>query len=160
MNERYFTVDQIADMLNMHPKTIQRYIREGKLRANKIGKSWRITGHDLSLFTEREHQIIENISHADKIGKPKDERIKISAVADIEVSGINESMQIINMLNAGLIGKSSEYGNSTMTTQYIPSEYKVRVMLWGTVEFIKVMLDSLSILTNKMEDLYENKTDI
>jgi excisionase family DNA binding protein len=39
-------------MLNIHPKTIQRYIREGKLRATKIGKGWRITGHDLSTFTE------------------------------------------------------------------------------------------------------------
>ena len=31
----------------MHPKTIQKYIREGKLRAAKVGKSWRVTGHDI-----------------------------------------------------------------------------------------------------------------
>jgi excisionase family DNA binding protein len=36
MDGKYYTVEQIAEMLQIHPKTIQRYIREGKLRANKI----------------------------------------------------------------------------------------------------------------------------
>lgn len=52
MEEKYYSVEQISEMLNIHPKTIQRYIREGKLRAGKIGKSWRVTGHDLSVFME------------------------------------------------------------------------------------------------------------
>ena len=52
MQETYYTVEQIAQMLQMHPKTVQRYIREGKLRAVKVGKGWRISGHDLSTFTE------------------------------------------------------------------------------------------------------------
>ena len=54
MQETYYTVEQIAQMLQMHPKTVQRYIREGKLRAVKVGKGWRIGGHDLSVFTEGE----------------------------------------------------------------------------------------------------------
>ena len=29
--EKYYTVEKVAEMLSMHPKTIQRYIREGKL---------------------------------------------------------------------------------------------------------------------------------
>ena len=52
MNETYYSVEQVAQMLHMHPKTIQRYIREGRLRAAKIGKSWHISGHDLSSFVE------------------------------------------------------------------------------------------------------------
>ena len=50
MFKDYYTVEQISDMLNIHPKTVQRYIREGRLRATKIGKSWRVAGHDLSVF--------------------------------------------------------------------------------------------------------------
>jgi len=52
MTREYYTVEQISEMLNIHPKTIRRYIREGRLHATKIGKSWRITGHDLSVFVE------------------------------------------------------------------------------------------------------------
>ena len=42
MIEDYYTVEQISTMLKIHPKTVQRYIREGKLRATKIGKGWRV----------------------------------------------------------------------------------------------------------------------
>ena len=52
MDNTYFTVEQVSELLSLHPKTVQRYIREGKLRATKIGKGWRIAGHDLSVFTE------------------------------------------------------------------------------------------------------------
>ena len=38
MIDNYYTVEQISGILNIHPKTIQRYIREGRLRAAKIGK--------------------------------------------------------------------------------------------------------------------------
>jgi len=36
-------VEDIADSLNAHKVTIRRYIREGKLKATKIGKRWYIT---------------------------------------------------------------------------------------------------------------------
>src|SRR5262245_37744597 len=36
------TVHFAADRLKLHPKTVQRLIREGRLRATRIGKSYRI----------------------------------------------------------------------------------------------------------------------
>ena len=53
MSETYYTVEKISKLLSIHPKTVQRYIREGKLRANKVGKGWRVSGHDLSVFMEQ-----------------------------------------------------------------------------------------------------------
>lgn len=38
MEEKFYTIDQIAEILGMHNKTIRKFITEGKLRANKIGK--------------------------------------------------------------------------------------------------------------------------
>ncbi|NLT40483.1 MAG: helix-turn-helix domain-containing protein [Clostridiales bacterium] len=51
MSEEYYTVEQISKMLAIHPKTVQRYIREGRLRAAKIGKSRRVGGSDLMLLS-------------------------------------------------------------------------------------------------------------
>jgi predicted transcriptional regulator len=39
MDKTYYTVDQIADLLHIHPKTIQRYIREESFRLGKLGKA-------------------------------------------------------------------------------------------------------------------------
>ena len=36
------TVEQVAKQLRLHPKTVLRYIRDGRLEATRIGKSYRI----------------------------------------------------------------------------------------------------------------------
>jgi len=38
-----YTIDEVAKMLNMHPRTIRRYIEKGQLRGERIGGTWRIT---------------------------------------------------------------------------------------------------------------------
>lgn len=146
MAEKYYTVEQIASMLNMHPKTIQKYIREGKLKANKVGKSWRVTGHDLSVFTEGTRNSAGNSSDPHSVDKTTDDKVKISSVIDINVNDMDEAMRIVNMLTAVLNTKPQEYGKSTMNAQYLEPELKVRIMLWGNIKFMETMISSISVL--------------
>ena len=44
------TVHFAAGRLKLHPKTVLRFIREGRLRATRIGKSYRILHADLEAF--------------------------------------------------------------------------------------------------------------
>lgn len=41
--EQWLSVEEVAKLLQVHSNTIRRAIREKQLRANKIGKNWRIT---------------------------------------------------------------------------------------------------------------------
>ena len=45
----FFTVDQVAKILDMHPRTVRRYVREGQLRATKVGGEWRIRREDADM---------------------------------------------------------------------------------------------------------------
>jgi len=38
-----YTIDDVAKMLGMNPRTIRRYIEKGQLRGERIGGSWRIS---------------------------------------------------------------------------------------------------------------------
>jgi len=98
MKEKYYSVEQISEMLNIHPKTIQRYIREGRLRAGKIGKSWRVTGHDLSVFIESTKLPTgkETFHSIKKSGY----EIKVSSVIDIDVEGMDDAIRIMNTVTA------------------------------------------------------------
>ena len=49
-----YTTQQVADILQLKPKTIREYIKQGKIRAYKIGKSWRVTEEDLKEFITKE----------------------------------------------------------------------------------------------------------
>ncbi|RRD20618.1 DNA-binding protein [Brucellaceae bacterium VT-16-1752] len=50
MSEEFYTVDQAAERLTLHPKTVLRLIREGRLKGTKIGKSYRILRSNLDTF--------------------------------------------------------------------------------------------------------------
>ncbi len=147
--ERYYTVEQISEMLKIHTKTIQRYIREGKLCANKIGKSWRITGHDLSIFIENEKSAYVLDEQNKKL--PVEDRFKASAVVDITVYDKDEAIYIMSTLTGALSSKPPEYGSSSMNAQYIVEENKVRITLWGGIHFMEVMISSISALAEQFE---------
>ena len=51
MSEEVYTVEQFAERLKLHPKTVLRFIREGRLRAVKVGKSYRILRTDMEAMT-------------------------------------------------------------------------------------------------------------
>lgn len=48
--ENLFNVNQVAFILKVHPLTIRRYIREGRLKAVKVGGNIRIKESELQNF--------------------------------------------------------------------------------------------------------------
>ncbi|MBO4210429.1 helix-turn-helix domain-containing protein [Micromonospora echinofusca] len=46
-----YSVEQVADLLDLHVRTVRGYIRSGRLRATRIGKQYRITRSDLAALT-------------------------------------------------------------------------------------------------------------
>lgn len=156
MENKFYTIDQVAEMLGMHHKTIRKFITEGKLVANKVGKQWRISGHDLSLFLEKNDEKFD----AKKINKEQsvsfsttsedveivESKINVSTVVDISGIDMDEYMRISNMLLAIMNCKDSEMKKSTINIKYNKEEKRLRIMLWGSIKFIENMLDSISVL--------------
>ncbi len=158
MDEKFYTIDQIAEILGMHHKTIRKFITEGKLRANKVGKQWRISGNDLSLFMEANNVNVrsKNKSESESIefytsnidSKNKVSKISISTVIDIDEIDMDEYRRISNMLLAVMNTKDSKMSNSTINMKHYQKDRNLKVMLWGDVEFTKEMLDFISTLTD------------
>ncbi|MGS2616458.1 helix-turn-helix domain-containing protein [Micromonospora sp. LZ34] len=53
MSEEVYSVEQVADRLGLHVRTVRGYIRAGRLRAVRIGKQYRIARADLDALTGR-----------------------------------------------------------------------------------------------------------
>jgi excisionase family DNA binding protein len=51
-SERLLTVDEVAERLRVHPITVRRHIKAGRLRAVRIGRSVRVRPHDLEVFEQ------------------------------------------------------------------------------------------------------------
>lgn len=50
--EEFYTINQAAITLKVHPLTVRRYIKEGKLKAYRAGGNIRISLNDLRAFTQ------------------------------------------------------------------------------------------------------------
>ena len=51
--EKLYSIKEAAEVLQIHPDTMRRYARTGKIRAAIIGKGFRITESDLKAFIEQ-----------------------------------------------------------------------------------------------------------
>ncbi|MFJ2867780.1 helix-turn-helix domain-containing protein [Kitasatospora sp. NPDC087314] len=47
---QYYSVEQVAELLGLHVRTVRGYIRDGRLAATRIGKQYRIARADLEAF--------------------------------------------------------------------------------------------------------------
>ena len=55
MNDRLLTPAQVAGILQVHILTVYGYIRDAKLGAVRLGRSYRVTPQDLTVFIESNH---------------------------------------------------------------------------------------------------------
>ncbi|MEO3775474.1 helix-turn-helix domain-containing protein [Micromonospora sp. B11E3] len=73
MGNEMYSVEQVAELLGLHVRTVRGYIRAGRLRAVRIGKQYRIARADLDALTGRAAQPAP---------------VRSAAVAPVEVSSI------------------------------------------------------------------------
>mgnify|MGYP002552158715 CR=1 FL=1 len=155
VEEKFYTIDKIAEMLGMHHKTIRKFINEGKLRANKVGKQWRISSHDLSLFMEDNNVSVKSKNESENTAieitmgdiDSKISKINISTVIDIMDVDNEGYRRISNTLLALMNSRDSKMNNSNLNLKYYEKERNLKILLWGDLEFSKEMLDFISIFT-------------
>ena len=70
------TVAFAAERLGLHPKTVLRFIREDRLKATRIGKSYRIRRADLDAFAGVEH-----------VAEPVEPSAWVTAI--VQISGVD-----------------------------------------------------------------------
>lgn len=54
MDEKILTPDQVAQILQVHPFTVLKFIKQGKLRASKLGRVYRIRESDVNRFLDEQ----------------------------------------------------------------------------------------------------------
>lgn len=63
---KVYTLDEVADILKLTRRTMYSYVKEGKLKASKIGKYWRVSEKALNEFIEKGSDVAEGNLHKGK----------------------------------------------------------------------------------------------
>ncbi len=138
-----YSISDVAQMLNLHPKTVGRFIREGRIKARKVGREWRITKAEIHEFTHGE----------ESTPKPSLlDRIDVSTVIELDECQSAEVSRISNNLLALLNCKDPSWGEARYELLYHPESGKARFILNGKPAFVKTVLELLDVYFQENND--------
>ena len=151
MEQKYFSVDEIATIIDLHPKTVRRFIREGKIKAQKMGREWRVRENDFREYAHGELKTPEAAEKTEPVyAAPGDpERISVSAVVEIREKESEEATRISNSLMALLNSKDPSWGKARYDFIYHPETGTARYVLYGTPKFIAAIMSTFSIIAEQ-----------
>jgi len=136
MSGIFLTADQAAKRLDLHPKTVRRLIREKRLRAHKIGKSWRILASDLEAFAGATRE---------------DNSVNIRVTTVIELAPISDTSAstLANRLTALVHGR----GASTpahLSSAYDPAHNQLKVVFIAPPSDSSAFLSALNVMAQDL----------
>ncbi len=142
MKKELFTVEETAEILNLHEKTVQRFLREGRLRGRKIGRAWMISAEDLKDYA---HGELRGEDQPPPVRREKRD-MTVSAVVEFYEREPGEASRYSNSLIAMLNVKDPSWGQSRFDFLYHDGEGKARFILYGTPRFIGEIMKFMEII--------------
>lgn len=120
MSEEFYTVDQSAQRLALHPKTVLRLIHEGRLRATRIGKAYRVLRSDLDAFA--------GVAPA-RAAHRAEPRARVTAITDIADLSPDQATRLANALQAALIAPEARVEPVRLDTAYDPIRRSLKAIV-------------------------------
>lgn len=148
MKPKLYSILDLNTILKLHPKTILRFIHEGKIKARKIGRSWMVSEDDLKIYCHGElssKQYPEFSPNYDTL----EDRISVSTVVEINEQNSEEASRISNSLLAMLNSEKGSHGKSRFDFFYYPETGKAKYIFYGSPGFIGRIMNTFEVLCNK-----------
>jgi excisionase family DNA binding protein len=142
MSEKLLTVEQAAEQLRVHPKTVLRYIHERRLPAARIGKSYRIVRAELDAFAG----VASRSSGAGAAATAR-----ATCIVDIPDMTAASAEKVATFLSAGAMARNDSASPVHLETVFDPHANSLKVVLIASpsdaaklLEMLHLKLDSLS----------------
>jgi excisionase family DNA binding protein len=127
MSQELYSVDKVADLLGLHVRTVRNYVREGRLKAVRIGKQYRIAREDLEAMTGRPAAAFDEAPVA------RQRYVEVSSIVEIDAISPEAVMRMTN----GLLGAAGNHGQEDqplrVETIYNEQRGHLKVILTGHI---------------------------
>lgn len=147
MDDIFYSVEEVAIKLNVHPRSIRRYIASGELNGIREGKKWAIRQNELTAFIND-----RNPSHRERGQGIKEDdlcvfmdrgnhhpncRIRITTVVDVKTEDPESLDPLIVDLKAVMArNEHAHCFESKFEYVFSPKGKKMRFVIWGSPEMI------------------------
>ncbi|MFE2637257.1 helix-turn-helix domain-containing protein [Streptomyces scopuliridis] len=133
--QQYYSVDQVAELLDLHVRTVRGYVRDGRLKATRIGKQYRIAREDLEAFTGR--------PGPSSSAGPGRRHAEASVIVQIDAIGPEATMRLTNTVMAAIAHGQDGGERLRVETVYDEERAVLKVIILGgldsTAELLKIV---------------------
>lgn len=133
MSSSFLTAEQAAERLSLHPKTVRRFIREGRLKATRIGKAYRILESDLAAFAG---------APADGGSEPV---ARVTSVVDIDNVDSETAQRLARFFPGALYSRDPRPDPISLQVLYDPERQQLKVMLAGSPSRVAAYLSHIEL---------------
>lgn len=119
--------EDVAERLGLHVRTVRAYIRDGRLKAVKIGKQYRVAAADLAALTGQPVTPPRGIASVRRV-----RHVDVSSIVQIEALPPDQAMRITNGIVA--MGQSNRDARLRIDTAYDEGRAVLKIILSGDVE--------------------------
>ena len=133
MSTSFLTAEQAAERLSLHPKTVRRFIREGRIKATRIGKAYRILESDLAKFAG---------GPVDGAAGPS---ARVTSVVDIDNVDSETAQRLARFFPGALYSREPRPDPISLQVLYDPERQQLKVMLAGSPSRVAAYLSHIEL---------------
>jgi excisionase family DNA binding protein len=119
-----YSLDQVAERLGLHVRTVRAYVRTGRLKAIRIGKQYRVAREELEA-------IVGTSNVPDAVARRR--RAEASCVVQMDAVTENTALRVADHLRNAV--KTPRYDGSTLRVEtiYDPGRAHLKVIVIGSL---------------------------
>jgi excisionase family DNA binding protein len=132
MSEEVYTVEQFAERLKLHPKTVLRFIKDGRLRAMKVGKSYRILRTEMEAMTG----VVTGGATA----------IRVTSIVDLAGVSSETAQRLARQITSLRMGREAPPNPMNIDVAYDPQTRGLKVVIVGSPSDTAAILKMVEVL--------------
>ncbi|TNC22610.1 helix-turn-helix domain-containing protein [Amycolatopsis alkalitolerans] len=121
MTKKLYSVDEVATQLGLHVRTVRGYVRDGRLKAVRIGKQYRIAHEDLEAL------LGTPVPEAPEVKRQR--RADVSSIVEIDAVSPETASRVSTLLMAASARQGAE--PLRVETAYDEERGRMKVIVLG-----------------------------
>ncbi|MFE1959901.1 helix-turn-helix domain-containing protein [Streptomyces sp. NPDC059479] len=137
----FYSVEQVAGLLDLHVKTVRGYVRDGRLKATRVGKQYRIAREDLEAFT----------------GSPAPPPVRrtryaeVSSIVQIDAISPEAMTRLTNTVMALALSRDGSQGSDRLRVETVYDEERatLKIIVLGALDTTADLLKVINTLLDQ-----------
>lgn len=129
-----YSVGEVAELLGLHVRTVRNYVRDGRLKAVRIGKQYRISRADFEALTSRPVPGAGEPSGAREpsgAGEAPRRHLEVSSIVQIDTIGPDAANRLANLVTASAQSPRATPAALRVQTVYDKERARMKIVILG-----------------------------